>query len=119
VSNSKNRKCFIARRGIPAGHATAGARKTCETDAGFAATSAIDDRFEATDLEKLRSSRAKNRSAPYSKAAVGACARMGHRDSRAIALRCCFSEGRMEFSGGPVCQKNLFVYGKETKYTIP
>ena len=25
----------------------------------------------------------------------------------------------MEFSGDPVCRKNLFVYGKETKYTIP
>ena len=55
--------------------AEAGARKTCETDAGFAGTSAKSMiRFEATDLERLPEVlERKIRSAPYSKAAVGAC----------------------------------------------
>jgi len=66
---------LLAARGFRPANATAGARKTCETDAGFAATSAKSMiRFEATDLEKLPEVlERKVRSAPYSKAAVGAC----------------------------------------------
>jgi len=66
---------LLAAQGFRPANATAGARKTCETDAGFAGTSArAMIRFEATDLEKLPEVlERKIRSAFYSKAAVGAC----------------------------------------------
>ncbi len=61
--------------GFRSANATDGARKTCETDAGFAGTSAkAMMRFEVTDLNKLPEDlERKIRSWPYSKAAVGAC----------------------------------------------
>jgi len=66
---------LLAAQGFRPANATAGARKTCETDARFAGTSAKSMiRFEATDLEKLPEVlERKIRSASYSKAAVGAC----------------------------------------------
>jgi hypothetical protein len=66
---------LLAAQGLGPANATAGARKTCEADAGFAGTSArAMIRFEATDLEKLPEDiERKIRSASYSKAAVGAC----------------------------------------------
>jgi cysteine-rich secretory family protein len=66
---------LLAAQGFRPANGTAGARKTCETDAGFAGTSAKSMiRFEATDLEKLPEVlERKIRSASYSKAAVGAC----------------------------------------------
>jgi hypothetical protein len=66
---------LLAAHGFRPANATAGARKTCETDAGFAGTSAKSMiRFEATDLNKLPEDiERKIRSGPYSKAAVGAC----------------------------------------------
>jgi hypothetical protein len=66
---------LLAAQGFRPANATAGARKTCETDAGFGGTSArAMIRFEATDLEKLPEVlERKIRSEPYSKAAVGAC----------------------------------------------
>jgi len=66
---------LLAAQGFRPASATAGARKTCETDARFAGTSAKSMiRFEATDLEKLPEVlERKIRSASYSKAAVGAC----------------------------------------------
>ncbi|MCU1317006.1 MAG: hypothetical protein JWN63_2328 [Candidatus Acidoferrum typicum] len=66
---------LLAAQGFQPANATAGARKTCETDAGFAATSARAMlRFEAADLEKLPEDiERKIRNEPYSKAAVGAC----------------------------------------------
>jgi hypothetical protein len=66
---------LLATQGFRSANATAGARKTCETDAGFAETSArAMIRFEATDLEKLPEDiERKIRSASYSKAEVGAC----------------------------------------------
>jgi len=55
--------------------ATEGARKTCQSDAGFAGTVAKSMiRFEVSDLNKLPEDIEKKiRSGPYSKAAVGAC----------------------------------------------
>src|SRR5256884_4368102 len=45
---------LLAAQGFRPANATAGARKTCETDAGFGGTSArAMIRFETTDLEKL------------------------------------------------------------------
>jgi len=66
---------LLTAQGFRPANATAGARKTCETDAGFGGTSArAMIRFEATDLEKLPEVlERKIRSEPYSKAAVGAC----------------------------------------------
>ena len=66
---------LLAAQGFRPANATAGARKTCETDAGFGGTSArAMIRFETTDLEKLPEVlKRKIRSEPYSKAAVGAC----------------------------------------------
>jgi hypothetical protein len=66
---------LLAAQGFRPADATAGARKTCETDAGFSGTSArAMIRFEATDLEKLPEVlERKIRNEPYSKAAVGAC----------------------------------------------
>ena len=66
---------LLAAQGFRPANETAGARKTCENDAGFAGTSAKSMiRFEATDLEKLPEDiERKIRSASYSKAAVGAC----------------------------------------------
>ncbi len=62
-------------RGFRSANATDGARKTCETNAGFAGTSAKSMiRFEVADLNKLpeRVER-KIRSGSYSEAAMGAC----------------------------------------------
>jgi hypothetical protein len=66
---------LLAAQGFRPANATAGARKTCETDAGFSGTSArAMIRFEATDLEKLPEVlERKIRNEPYSKVAVGAC----------------------------------------------
>ncbi|HTF26532.1 MAG TPA: CAP domain-containing protein [Candidatus Limnocylindria bacterium] len=66
---------LLTAQGFRPANATAGARKTCETDAGFGGTSArAMIRFEATDLEKLPEVlERKIRSEPYGKAAVGAC----------------------------------------------
>src|SRR5882762_11182646 len=66
---------LLAAQGFRSANATDGARKTCETDAGFAGTSAKSMiRFEVTDLNKLPEDiERKIRSASYSKAAVGAC----------------------------------------------
>jgi hypothetical protein len=66
---------LLAAQGFRPANATAGARKTCETDAGFSGTSArAMIRFEATDLEKLPEVlERKIQNEPYSKAAVGAC----------------------------------------------
>jgi hypothetical protein len=62
-------------RGFRLANATDGARKTCETDAGFAGTSAKSMiRFEVTDLNKLPEGvERKIRNGSYSRAAVGAC----------------------------------------------
>jgi hypothetical protein len=66
---------LLAAQGFRSANATDGARKTCETDAGFAGTSAKSMiRFEVTDLNKLPEDlERKIRNGPYSKAAVGAC----------------------------------------------
>jgi hypothetical protein len=66
---------LLAARGFRSANATAGARKTCENDAGFASTSAKSMvRFEVPDLSKLPEDlERKIRNGPYSKAAVGAC----------------------------------------------
>jgi hypothetical protein len=66
---------LLAAEGFRSANATDGARKTCESDAGFAGTPAkAMMRFEVTDLNKLPEDlERKIRSAPYSKAAVGAC----------------------------------------------
>ena len=66
---------LLTARGFRSANATDGARKTCETDAGFAGTSAKSMiRFEVTDLNKLPEDiERKIRSGPYSKASVGAC----------------------------------------------
>jgi Cysteine-rich secretory protein family len=66
---------LLSAEGFRSANATDGARKTCETDAGFAGTSArAMIRFEATDLNKLPEDiERKIRNEPYSKAAVGAC----------------------------------------------
>jgi hypothetical protein len=66
---------LLAAQGFWPANETAGARKTCETDAGFSGTSArAMIRFEATDLEKLPEVlERKIRNEPRSKAAVGAC----------------------------------------------
>jgi hypothetical protein len=62
-------------KGLRTANATEGARKTCETDAGFAGTSArAMIRFEVSDLDKLPEDvERKIRNGPYNKAAVGAC----------------------------------------------
>jgi len=66
---------LLAARGFRSANSTGDARKTCETDAGFAGTSAKSMiRFEVTDLNKLPEGvERKIRSGSYSKAAVGAC----------------------------------------------
>jgi hypothetical protein len=66
---------LLSAEGFRSANATDAARKTCETDAGFAGTSArAMIRFEATDLNKLPEDlERKIRNGPYSKAAVGAC----------------------------------------------
>jgi len=66
---------LLTAQGFRSANATDGARKTCETDAGFAGTSAKSMiRFEVTDLNKLPEDlERKIRNGPYSKAAVGAC----------------------------------------------
>jgi hypothetical protein len=66
---------LLSAEGFRSANATDGARKTCETDAGFAGTSArAMIRFEAADLNKLPEDiERKIRNEPYSKAAVGAC----------------------------------------------
>ncbi len=70
---------LLTARGFRSANATDGARKTCETDAGFAGTSAKSMiRFEVTDLNKLPDDiERKIRSGSYSKAAVGACRAKG------------------------------------------
>jgi Cysteine-rich secretory protein family len=62
-------------QGFRSADRTDGARKTCETDAGFAGTSArAMIRFEVSDLNRLPEDvERKIRSGPYNKAAVGAC----------------------------------------------
>ncbi len=66
---------LLAARGFRSANATGDARKTCETDAGFAGTSAKSMiRLEVTDLNELPEGvERKIRSGSYSKAAVGAC----------------------------------------------
>jgi hypothetical protein len=66
---------LLIAQGFRSANATEEARKTCETDAGFAGTSArAMIRFEATDLNKLPEDVGRKiRSGPYSKVAVGAC----------------------------------------------
>jgi len=66
---------LLTAQGFRSANATEQARKTCETDAGFAGTSArAMIRFEATDLNKLpQDVEREMRSGPYSKVAVGAC----------------------------------------------
>ncbi len=66
---------LLAAQGFRSAKATDDARKTCETDAGFAGTGAKRMiRFETADLNELPESiERKIRSEPYSKAAVGAC----------------------------------------------
>ncbi len=66
---------LLATLGLRSANATDGARKTCESDAGFAGTPArAMIRFEVPDLNKLPEEvERKIRSEPYSKAAVGAC----------------------------------------------
>jgi hypothetical protein len=66
---------LLQARGFRSASATDGARKTCETDAGFTGTSAkAMIRFEASDLNKLPEDvERKIRSGPYNKVGVGAC----------------------------------------------
>ncbi len=66
---------LLAAQGFRSANATEAARKTCESDAGFAGTSAKSMiRFEVTDLNKLPEDIEKKiRSGPSGKAAVGAC----------------------------------------------
>jgi hypothetical protein len=66
---------LLIAEGFRSANATDGARKTCETDAGLAGTSArAMIRFEATDLNKFPEEiERKIRSGPYTKASVGAC----------------------------------------------
>ena len=66
---------LLAAQGFRLSNATDDARKTCETDAGLAGTSAKSMiRFEVTDLNKLPEDiERKIRSRPYRNAAVGAC----------------------------------------------
>jgi cysteine-rich secretory family protein len=66
---------LLAARGFRSIDATDGARKTCETDAGFAGTSArAMVRFEVADLNKLPEEiERKIRSKPLGRVAVGAC----------------------------------------------
>jgi hypothetical protein len=66
---------LLTAQGIRLANATDAARKTCESDAGFAGTSAKSMiRMELTDLNKLPEDiERKIRSEPYGKAAVGAC----------------------------------------------
>jgi hypothetical protein len=66
---------LLAAEGFRSSSATEAARKTCENDSGFGGTSAKSMvRFEVTDLSKLPEQlERKIRSAPYSRAAVGAC----------------------------------------------
>jgi uncharacterized protein YkwD len=66
---------LLVAQGFRLANATDGARKTCETDAGFAGTSARSMvRFEVSDLNKLPEElERKIRSGPMGKVAVGAC----------------------------------------------
>jgi len=66
---------LLTAQGFRSANATEEARKTCETDRGFAGTSArAMIRFEATDLNKLPEDVGRKiRNGPYSKVAVGAC----------------------------------------------
>jgi uncharacterized protein YkwD len=66
---------LLTAQGFHLSNATDGARKTCQSDAGFAGTSARSMiRFEATDLNKLPEAlERKIKSASYTKVAVGAC----------------------------------------------
>ncbi len=66
---------FLTAQGFRLADATAGARKTCTSDAGFAGTSAKSMvRFEVTDLNNLPEEiERKIRSGPLGKVAVGAC----------------------------------------------
>jgi uncharacterized protein YkwD len=66
---------LLAAQGFHLANATDGARKTCESDSGFATTSARSMvRFEVGDLNKLPDElERKIKSGNYAKAAVGAC----------------------------------------------
>jgi Cysteine-rich secretory protein family len=66
---------LLAAQGLRLSNGTDGARKTCESDAGFAGTAAKSViRFEAPDLSKLPEEvERKARGGPYTKVAVGAC----------------------------------------------
>jgi hypothetical protein len=66
---------LLTARGFRSIDAKEGARKTCETEVGFAGTSArAMVRFEAADLDKLPDKlERKIRSEPFGKVAVGAC----------------------------------------------
>jgi len=66
---------LLAAQGFRSSTVAEAARKTCESDSGFAGTSAKSMvRFEATDLSKLPEQLERRiRSAPYSRAEVGAC----------------------------------------------
>ncbi len=70
---------LLTAQGFRSANATDGARKTCETDAGFAGTSArAMIRFEVSDLNKLPEDiEQKIRNEPFSKAAAGACRASG------------------------------------------
>jgi hypothetical protein len=70
---------LLTAQGFRSAKATDDARKTCETDAGFAGTGAKRMiRFETADLNELPESvERKIRNEPYSKAAVGACRTSG------------------------------------------
>jgi len=66
---------LLAAQGFRSANSSDAARKTCESDSGFAGTSARSMvRFEVTDLNKLPEELDKKiRSGPYSRAGVGAC----------------------------------------------
>jgi hypothetical protein len=66
---------FLTARGFLLTNAKDGARKTCETDAGFSGTSArAMVRFEVADLNKLPEEiERKIRRQPFGRVAVGAC----------------------------------------------
>jgi uncharacterized protein YkwD len=70
---------LLTAQGFRLANATDGARKTCETDAGFAGTSAKSMvRFEVMDLNKLPEElERKIRRGPSGKVAVGACHAIG------------------------------------------
>jgi hypothetical protein len=70
---------LLTAQGFQSVNATDGARKTCETDAGFAGAGAKRMiRFETTDLNRLPEDlERKIRSEAFNKAAVGACRRSG------------------------------------------